>query len=407
MADDTLDFETLAAHAGTRTPVADVISTVAPITASTTFTYDTVAGVHDALAPGGSGFAYARNANPTVVSLEQAIASLEGAEDAVAFGSGMAAIYGALMGSGLRRGDSIVAAEDLYGVTRSLLIQLEDAGISTKFVNVLDLDAVAAALRAGPVKVLIFESISNPLLKVADVGALAQLGHEHGATVVIDNTFASPRLLRPLEHGVDVVVHSATKYLAGHGDVVAGVVAASASGTAPIRHVRTLSGGVLSPFEAWLTLRGIRTLPLRIARQSGSALELARWLQERNWVEHVYYPGLNSHAQHQIASRQFGALAGGMVAFELKANRDAVTRFIDALELITPGTSLGDVESLILYPVLTSHRTLTPEQCNELGIGEGLLRLSVGLESVRDLAGDLERAAETSGLLQPTGPHHS
>lgn len=401
MADETLDFETIAAHAGTRAPVGDIVSTVAPITASTTFTYETVAGVHDALAPDGSGFAYARNASPTVVSLEQAIAALEGAEDAVAFGSGMAAIHAALLGSGLQRGDSIVAAEDLYGVTRSLLTELGDLGIQARFVNVLDLEAIAAALEAERPKVLIFESISNPLLKVADVGALAQLGHEHGATVMIDNTFASPRLLRPLEHGVDVVVHSATKYIAGHGDVVAGVVAASAGRAAPIRHTRTLSGGVLSPFEAWLTLRGIRTLPLRIARHSESALELARWLQERSWVARVYYPGLNSHAQHQIASRQFGALYGGMVAFDLRANRDETIRFIDALQLITPGTSLGDVESLILYPVLTSHRTLTPEQCGELGIGEGLLRLSVGLESVRDLAGDLQRAAQVAGLLEP------
>jgi cystathionine beta-lyase/cystathionine gamma-synthase len=405
MADETLDFETLAAHAGTRTQVGGVISTVAPITASTTFTYETVAGVHDALAPDGSGFAYARNANPTVVSLEQAIAALEGADEAVAFGSGMAAIYGALIGSGLQKGDSIVAAEDLYGVTRSLLIEMEDLGIRTRFVDVLDLEAVAGALREEAATVLLFESISNPLLKVADVPALARLGHEYGATVVIDNTFASPLLLRPLEHGVDVVVHSATKYIAGHGDVVAGVVAASAGRAAPIRHVRTLSGGVLSPFEAWLTLRGIRTLPLRVARQSESALQLARWLQERPWIAHVYYPGLNSHAQHQIASRQFGALSGGMVAFDLRANRETTIRFIDALQLITPGTSLGDVESLILYPVLTSHRTLSPEQSAELGIGEGLLRLSVGLETVRDLTGDLQRAAETAGVLDLVGAH--
>lgn len=399
MAEEALDFETIAAHAGTRAPMGDSIATVAPITASTTFTYDTVAGVHDALAPDGAGFAYARNANPTVAGLEQAIADLEGAEEAIAFGSGMAAIHAALMGSGLQRGDSIVAAADLYGVTRSLLIELDDLGISTRFVDVMDLDAVSGALREESPKVLLFESISNPLLKVADVAALARLGHEHGATVVIDNTFASPRLLRPLDLGVDVVAHSATKYIAGHGDVVAGVVATSSDRARPIRHTRTLSGGVLSPFEAWLTLRGIRTLPLRVTRQSETALELARWLQERAWVERVYYPGLNSHPQHEIALGQFGSLAGGMVAFDLKAGRDATIRFMDALQLITPGTSLGDVESLILYPILTSHRTLDPEQCAELGIGEGLLRLSVGLESVRDLTADLRRAAEVSGVL--------
>lgn len=403
MAQDSLDFETLAAHAGTRTPVGDVISTVAPLVASTTFTYEAVAGVHEALAPDGSGFAYARNANPTVVSLEQAIASLEGAEEAAAFGSGMAAIHASLIGSGVQRGDSIVAAADLYGVTRSLLVQLADLGIRTRFVDVLDPDAVAAAIDEENPRILLFESISNPLLKVADVAALARLGHDRGATVIIDNTFASPWLFRPLQFGVDIVVHSATKYIGGHGDIVAGVVAASRDRIRPIRKARTLSGGVLSPFEAWLTLRGIRTLPLRMARQSESALALARWLQTQSWVSRVYYPGLPSHPQHEIAVREFGEHWGGMVAFDLQATQVETLRFLDSLHLITPGTSLGDVESLILYPKLTSHRTLSPRECSELGIGEGLLRLSVGLESVRDLAGDLEAAAAAAGLLLAAG----
>lgn len=401
--DERLDLDTLAAHAGTNTRVGDTISTIAPITASTTFTYDSVDQIHTALQPESAGFAYARNANPTVVSLEQSVAAIEGTDDAVAFGSGMAAISAALLGIGLSAGDSVVAASDLYGMTRSFLLALEDLGVSTRFVNILDAGAVERALQETRPRSLVFESISNPLLKVADVATITMLGHGVGATVILDNTFATPVLLRPASLGVDVVVHSATKYLAGHGDTVAGVVATDRERATRVRYQRTMSGGVLSPFEAWLTLRGIRTLPLRVARQAENALAVARWLREQPWVRSVYYPGLESHPQHAVAARQFNDIFGGMVAFELTASEAETLRFIDALQVISAGTSLGDVESLILYPPLASHRTLTREQQRELGIEEGLLRLSVGIESGRDLTGDLERAALAAGLRQPAG----
>lgn len=395
MDDASLDFVTLAAHAGLGMRVGETISTVPPIDASTTFTYESVEAVHNALTPEAQGFAYARNANPTVVALERAMAPLESAEDVVAFGSGMAAIHAALLAPGLQAGDTVVAATDLYGVTHSLLAQLAPLGIETRYVDALDLAAVEAAL---PAKILYFESISNPLLRVADAAGLIELGHRHGATVIIDNTFASPYLFRPLEIGADLVLHSATKYIAGHGDVVAGLVAGDEGLMRRVRSIRTATGGILSPFEAWLTLRGLRTLPLRMDRQSDNALAVAEWLQAQPWVERVYYPGLPQHESHQAARRQFHGHYSGMVAFDLAADQPATLRFMDALRLITPGTSLGDVESLVLYPPLSSHRTLTPQQMRTYGIGQGLVRLSVGVESPRDLTADLQGAAHSAGL---------
>jgi cystathionine gamma-synthase/methionine-gamma-lyase len=398
--DSLLHFDTVAAQAGLRMRVGDTTSTVAPIDASTTFTYESVEAVHAALAPEARGFAYSRNANPTVVALEEAVARLEGAEDVVAFGSGMAAIHAALVGLGLETGDVILSASDLYGVTRALLGQLENLGVHTRFVDILDIDQVERALVDSRARVLYFESMSNPLLRVPDVEALIRLARAHRAAAVVDNTFLTPYLFRPLAGGAHVVIHSATKYIAGHGDVTAGLVATNRSYGKRIRDTRSVTGGVLSPFEAWLTLRGMRTLPLRMARQSESALGIARWLAEQDWVTRVYYPGLPGHGQHAIASRQFGGRYGGMVAFDLASNEAEAIDFLNALQVITPGTSLGDVQSLILYPPLSSHRSLTPEERRKVGIGDGLVRLSVGLESPEDLMTDLQRAARTAGFVR-------
>lgn len=397
---DSLHFDTRAVQAGLHVRVGDTISTVPPIDASTTFTYDSVEAVHAALTPEAQGFAYARNANPTVTGLEEAVASLEGAEGAVAFGSGMAAIHAALLGVGLRSGDAVVAATDLYGVTRSLLAQLEALGIETRYVDVLDQAAVEEALPGA--KALYFESISNPLLRVANAQGLIKMGHDQGAQVIIDNTFATPYLFRPLDLGADLVVHSATKYIAGHGDVVAGLVAGNETLTRMIRNVRTALGGVLSPFDAWLTMRGMRTLPLRMQKHSANGLGVAEWLQRQAWVERVYYPGLPGHQNHEIAERQFGGEYTGMVSADLRATQEQTLRFMDALQLIAPGTSLGDVASLCLYPPLSSHRTLNSEQMRAYGIGEGLVRFSIGLENVSDLTADMTQAAGAAGLREVT-----
>lgn len=388
-----LDLETRAVHGGLGIRVGDTISTVPPIDASTTFTAGSVAGIHAALEPEPTGFAYARNANPTVRTLEDTMASLESADEVVAFGSGMAAIQAAVLVHDLEPGSEIIAARAVYGVTRALFQQLQMSGISTRYVDALDAEAVTSALDGGHPNLLYLESITNPLLEVPDLRRLTRLAHERNVPVVVDNTFATPILLRPLELDVDLVVHSATKYIAGHGDSVAGLVAGNGRWGRRVRDWRTVTGGILSPFEAWLTLRGIRTLPLRMERQCESAHELAHRLTSEDWIERVYYPGLASDSQHEVAERQFGGRFGGMISFDVRGGRDATLGFLDALELVVPATSLGDVASLVLYPPLSSHRSLSQEAQLEAGIGQGLVRLSVGLESPRDIMRDLQRAA--------------
>jgi cystathionine beta-lyase/cystathionine gamma-synthase len=400
MEDPSLGFETRAAQAGGRTRIGDTVSTVGPIAASTTFTYDSVDEIHEALATGGEGFAYSRNANPTVDALEAVLASLEGTDSVVAFGSGMAAMHAALLSAGLETGDSVLVASDLYGVTRSLMVHLQQFGIDHASIDILNLAEVERALERTGARVLCFESISNPLLRVANVGELVRIAHAHRALAVVDNTFASPYLFRPAEIGVDLVVHSATKYVAGHGDVTAGYVASNRSFGKRMRETRTVTGSILSPFEAWLTMRGVKTLPLRMERQCDSAARLATWLQSQEWVEHVYYPGLRSGDEKEHARHWFGDRYGGMVAFDLQADEPGTLRFMDHLEVITSATSLGDAMSLILYPKLSSHRTLPPAERQRAGIGDTLLRLSVGLESPQDLIRDLERAALRAGIVE-------
>jgi cystathionine gamma-synthase/methionine-gamma-lyase len=394
--DEPLDLETLAAQAGIRVRVGDTISTAPPIDPSTTFIGESVEDVHRALEPGGSGYAYSRNANPTVTLLEDALRGLEGAEDVVAFGSGMAAISSCLAALRLWAGDTILAGRDLYGVTRTALSQLAQYDVQVRYVDIFDAHAVETALDETGAAALYFETVSNPLLRVPDVAMLAEIARRHHALTILDNSFTSPYLFRPLSHGADIVIESATKYLAGHGDATVGICATSASLGRRVRDQRTVQGGVLSPFEAWLTLRGLRTLPVRLDRQCASAAELAGWLQSCGWVRRVHYPGLETHPHHATAARQFGGRFGGMVSFELQADREGALRFLDSLRIIIPGTSLGDVESLILYPPLSSHRGLSDEDLASMGIGPSFVRLSVGLESVRDLKRDLQAAAETA-----------
>jgi cystathionine beta-lyase/cystathionine gamma-synthase len=394
MASAKYDFDTLAIQAGLRQGGEDWRATAPPIHPSTTFTYPSVAAVHHALEPMGGGYAYSRNANPTVATLEQALRALEGTEDAVAFASGMAAIHAAILATGIRPGDALLAAKDLYGVSHSLFTgPLAAFGIKPHFVDVLDLAAVRTALIESRARVLVFESLSNPLLRVPDVAALIELAHEAGALVIVDNTFASPYLLRPAALGADIVVHSATKYLSGHGDVIAGVVATDSDFGHWLRDLRTTTGGVLGPFEAWLTLRGMRTLPLRMRRHCENAAMLAAWLEHQDCVERVHYPGLPSHPHYARVRQLFrDGLGGGMVAFELRTTAQGVEAFMDALELAVAGTSLGDVETLVLYPARSSHRTLTVEERVASGITDSLVRVSVGLESSDDIIADFKQA---------------
>ena len=309
----------------------------------------------------------------------------------------MAAIHAVLLGAGVRAGTAVVAAADVYGATYALLDKTFTAlGVRVRFVDITDLEQVKQVVAEERPIALLCEIISNPLIKVADVPALADIAHGIGAALIADNTFASPYLFRPLEHGADYAVHSATKYLGGHGDVMAGVVACSAERGLDLQERQKLLGANLGPQEAWLALRGLKTLPLRMRQHCANAQTVAGWLAAHPAVAHVNYPGLPSHPQHATAERLFEGLGfGGMASFDLRdAGQPEVFRFMEALELVLPATTLGDVYSLTLYPAHSSHRYVAPEVRAALGIGDGLVRLSVGIEDAQDIIADLAQALE-------------
>lgn len=393
---------TAAVHAGERAHRGGFTPVSTPIYHAATFLYDTAEEL-DAAFESSPGPVYARHGNPTVHALESALATLEGGAVALACASGMAALHAALLACEIGPGDRIVAGRDLYGATANLLHTIfAPLGIEVTFTDTGDLAATERALAARRTRVLLVETLSNPLLRVADLPALADLAHRHGARLVVDATFTPPVLLRPLEYGADLVAHSTTKYLSGHGDVLGGAVIGGADFATALQAVGRLVGGILGPNEAWLTLRGIKTLPLRFERQCENAAAVARWLADQPAVEAVHYPGLPSHPQHDLtarlcepASRDGSPQFGAMVAFAIRdADRARVFRFLDRLELCLHATSLGDVYTLISYPAMASHRDLTARQRQRIGIGDGLLRLSVGIEQVEDIIADLGQALE-------------
>ncbi len=388
-------FATRAVHAGERQPAADYTPVVTPIAPAVGYVYESMDDMDAVFEGTRPGYVYLRYASPTVAAFEAAVAALEGAEAAQAYSSGMAAIHGSVLAAGARAGTSVVAALDVYGATFTLLRRLlTSLGVTVRMVDVNHLEEVETALKETRAVILIAETISNPLLKVADVPALAAMAHRHGASFLLDNTFASPYLFNPIRHGVDYVMHSATKYLSGHGDVLAGVVAVSAENKSKLYELNKLVGGVLGPFEAWLALRGLKTLPLRMRQQCQNAQRVAEWLQGQPRVSKVNYPGLGSHAQHALADRLFeGKGFGGVVSFELaEADQAAVFRFMESLTVFQPATTLGDIYSLVLHPATSSHRSLTAEERAQVGISDGLVRLSTGIEAVEDILADLEGA---------------
>ena len=393
-------IHTVAVHAGERASKSIFTPVATPIYHASSYVYDEMETLDATFAGTFDGPMYTRYGNPTVSALEAAVAALEGGEAALAYGSGMAAIHGALLAAGARAGTSVVAAQDCYGATYALLNRLlASQGVTPRFVDAADFAAVEAAFAAArtagaPAAALIVETISNPLLKVADLPALAELAHAAGAALIVDNTFASPYLCRPLALGADYVVHSATKYLGGHGDVLGGVVVTSAARRRELNEVNKLVGANLGPQEAWLVLRGIKTLPLRVQRQCENASQVAAWLADHPAVSHVNYPGLASHPQHALAARllERGAF-GAMISFDIRdGDRARVFRFMEALRLVLPATTLGDVYSLALYPAHSSHRALDPDLRQRIGIGDGLVRLSVGIEDPADIVADLAQA---------------
>lgn len=388
-------FQTRAVHAGERTPPPDYTPVATPIWPAVGYLYESMDDIDAVFAGSKQGYVYLRYASPTLTAFENAVASLEGAEAAQAYSSGMAAIHASLLAAGVKAGASVVAALDLYGATYTLVHNLLDSlGVHARMVNVSDLEEVESTLKETKPVALLAETISNPLLKVADVPSLAALAHRYGAALLVDNTFASPYLFNPLKHGADYAIHSATKYLSGHGDVLAGVVATSSENKNKLYELNKLVGSVLGPFEAWLALRGLKTLPLRVGQQCRNAHQVADWLSSHPRVSIVHYPGLPDHPQYELAKTLFeGKGCGGVLSFALRdADKAAVFRFMESLTVCLPATTLGDIYSLILHPATSSHRGLTVEERAKVGIPDGLVRLSAGIESAEDILADLETA---------------
>jgi len=387
-------FPTLAVRAGWHRKLLDVMTTTAPIVPSVTYLHpmqdlDAIFGGEQ------EGFVYTRYGNPTVAALEEAIAQLEGGEAAVGFATGMAAVHAALLSIGLRSGDTIVCSQDVYGATYSLLATLfARLGIKVAFVEIQDLVSLKATIARERPKLVWIETVSNPLLRIADVPAIAVDAHAAGAALMVDSTFTPPYLCRPLAHGADYVIHSATKYLSGHGDAMGGLIISSRTRCDEVRTVAKLAGGTLGPFDAWLILRGVKTLTLRVQRQCENALQLAQWLVTHPQVARVVYPGLPDHPHHSLAKSLLSeGLFGAMVAFELKnGTRNQVTCFMDKLQLCLPATTLGDIYTEVLYPPMSSHRWLSAEERQRIGISDGLIRVSVGIEAIEDIIADFAQA---------------
>ena len=376
-------ISTRAIHGGKR-PQGPGDPVATPIVASTTFSFETAAEFGRAMADEEYGFTYARTRNPTVEELNGALAELEGAEAALAFSSGMAAISSTLLAL-LSPGDTLLAARQLYGTTYSFC----ETDLRAIGVQVVYADATDPAQWERPAAVRYAETLANPGFPLCDLGAIAATKGD--GLLLVDNTFASPALCRPLEHGADLVLESATKFLNGHHDVSAGVVAGTKELVERARGYQHRTGGILDPFPAYLLRRGLKTLTLRVERQSANARELARFLEGQEKVERVLYAGLPSFPQHDLAKRQLSD-SGGMLSFEVAGGREAGEKVMDGLELALRATSLGGVDTVVHHPASTSHRQFSAEQLAELGIGEGMLRVSVGCEDGSDVVADFEHA---------------
>jgi cystathionine beta-lyase/cystathionine gamma-synthase len=392
-----LGFGTRALKAATTAPRVDQMPDSVPIYNAVTYSTDSAAELADVLGDSKPGYAYSRIDNPTGTALADTLAEIEGAEAAYVFASGMAAIHATFV-SLLKQGDHVVAARQIYGSVQHLLDKiLPRFGIETTFVDATDIDAVAAAFRPNT-RLLHVETIANPTIVVADLAALIELGHGRGVTVSVDNTFASPWLCRPAELGADLVIEALTKWVGGHSDVLAGGVSGSKDLIGAIRSVQIDTGGTIAPMSAFLVLRGIETLHVRMERHSANALALARSL-EASGLKTVSYPGLPSHPQFNVAQRQLRA-GGGMMCFEL-ADRATAERFLDALTLPPRTASLGSVRTIAVHPPSSTHRQLSSAELAQIGIPDGLVRVSVGLEEIDDLIADFDQALAAARTGSP------
>lgn len=397
---------TKAVHAGDRKKTGRHIPVTTPIHNAVSFFYEDIEQLDRVFARTEPGYSYSRYTNPTNAALEDLCASLENGHGALACSSGMSAIQTALLAALADRRKSVLAADALYGATVNLLMSvLEPLGVAVSFVDVCDLAAVEKAFAENKPGCVLMETISNPLLRVGQIDRVAQIAKGAGAALIVDNTFATPLLVRPLELGANFVVHSLTKFLSGHGDVLGGVVVADEPNYEHLRALARTTGPVLGPYESYLAMRGIKTFAVRMERQCANACRAASWLADQPAVGRVHFPADPRHPDAAVIRRllpegQYGAI----VTFELKgATRDDVFRFMNALRLIVPATSLGDVHSMILYPAMSSHREISPKHRARMGITDGLVRLSVGIEAVEDILADLEQAlaASTKSSAKP------
>ncbi len=395
-----MKFESQVVHAGDRKrrPGAPIPSTT-PIHLGTTYFYDSAATLDRVLGHEDAGFSYARYANPTNEALEELTTDLEHGHGSLATASGMSAVQIAFQAALLDRPHCVLASHSIYGATIGLLDQvLAPFNVKVKYVDVCDLDSLSRAIAENKPGCIFIESISNPLLRVPKIDKIAELAQAAGAALIVDNTFATPMLLRPLELGANIVVHSATKYLAGHGDVLGGIVVSDEHHHETIRMLSRIVGPVLGPFESYLTMRGIKTLALRFERQCANARVLAEWLCNHPCVDRVYYCSDPNHPDAAAIKQYFSpGLFGGILSFEMKgANKAAVLAFMDRLRMVVPGTSLGDVHTLLLYPLIASHRNVSPKMRERMGIRENLVRVAAGIEAVEDIQADLENALHSS-----------
>ena len=383
-------FSTKSVHAGEQTD--SLGSVVTPIYETSVFAFSKTKQLLEVIKQEKPGYIYTRWDNPTVKAAERKMAELEETEDAAIFSSGMAAITTTLL-SLVTSGDHIVATKDLYGGTLQFFKDiLPKFGVKVSLVNVTDLDQMASKVQRNT-KVIFAETPTNPTLRIADLSKIADLAKKNRLTTIIDSTLASPFNLKPTEFGMDLVVHSATKYLGGHNDVTAGVACGNEETVRKIKNLRKILGGTLDPFAAWLLLRGLKTLGLRMERHNSNAMEVARFLLKHPKIKHVNYPGLDCHPQHLIAKKQMKGF-GGVVSFEIKGDLKKTMQFAESLKLCALGASLGGAETLVTQPVTASHYFISANDRKEAGITDQLVRLALGIEDPYDIIADLKQALE-------------
>jgi len=389
MVSEDKGFSTKSVHAGEK-PDANTGAVATPIYETSVFAFSSTRELVEVVSKEKLGYIYTRWDNPTVRAAEKKTAELEDAEDAAVFSSGMAAITSTLL-TIVSSGDHVVSTRDLYGGTLQFFRNiLPKFGVEVSLAEATDFDEMASMVRKNT-KVIYAETPTNPTLKIVDLSKIARLGKKKGLITVIDSTFASPFNMKPLQLGIDVVVHSATKYLGGHNDVTAGVACTSEDFIKKLKETRKILGGTLDPFAAWLLLRGLKTLGLRMERHNSNGMQIAKYLEKNPKVKRVYYPGLRSHPQHAIAKKQMKGF-GGVVSFEIRGDSQKTMNFVENLRLCSLAASLGGTETLVTQPVTSSHYFVSAEDRKKAGITDQLVRLALGIEDPEDIIADLDQA---------------